>query len=227
MFVRPVLLTLAIGGVAAACLGEERPEVRRITIAEISGVPGVAEQPATSFSRGPRFERARRLLPRPLPAPLPLVPDVTGSGTGQRCVPLRIEIELTNGKEVAYGECALPRSLLPACAELSHRSYGGSTPPAVVVHPGIEPKLRPGEVVRVVEDHLGGRSVVERLEAVPNDALACRFVRGCRPPRRGPVPRWAWFVLAYRGDGGDTVVPPTYLVVEDGSGAILATRDAD
>jgi hypothetical protein len=49
----------------------------------------------------------------------------------------------------------------------------------------------------------------------------------CRPPRRGPVPRWVWFVVAYRASGDETVVPPTYLVIEDGTGALLGTRDAD
>jgi hypothetical protein len=194
-----------------------------VTIAGVSGAPGVNVPPPVTFDRGKRFRRAVALLPTPLPAPVPIVlPEMTEATASRTCFPARLDVELSGGQRVGDQECDFPRTVLPACASLSEslpREYGcprahpGS---AFSVDPAVEPELRPRDVARIVRQELGDGSAIEQALAVPSDVTPCAFVRGCPPQPRSGEPRHVWLVTAYDAKG--VIGPPVYLIILRHSG---------
>src|SRR5215212_1664468 len=117
---RFVLLALAVVGVAVACTDDERSGVRRITIQPVAQTPGAPRFPAIRLEEGEHFEAFRRLLPRPLPGPVPYgLPDLTEETGARACASISLEIEFSNGEDVVYGDCDLPRAIEPSCAAVS------------------------------------------------------------------------------------------------------------
>ena len=222
-----VWAALALG--AAACSGdEEPPEVTRLTIATSSGVPGAHDPPPVTLSEGERFRRAVALLPRPLPAPVG--PPILGIEATQSltCFPVRLDVGLSDGTTLSYAECGFPRSMLPACASLSALLPAGRGCPRshpqgpVRIDPAVRPQSRPAQIRGVIRARLGEDVRIELMAALPTDVVACEFVRGCPPLPADGSPRPVWFAIAYRAEG--VVAPPTYLVVDDATRKVIASR---
>ena len=213
--------------VAAGCAGDgEPPEVARLTIAAVSGVPGAHDPVPSTLTSGERFRRAVELMPRPLPAPLgPPPPGLEA----QTCVPVRLNVELRDGTAVSYAECGFPRSMLPVCASLSsllppQSGCPKADPgPLVRVEPGVRPRSRAAEIEEAALDRLGRGAALEALVAFPTSVRACAFVPGCPPPPADGSPRPVWLVVAYR-DVDAVVAPPSYVVVDDADAGVLASR---
>jgi hypothetical protein len=218
-----------LAAIASACSGdEEPPTVTRLTIATSSGVPGAHEPPPVTLSEGPRFRRAVGLLPRPLPSPIGVSILGIAAIESRTCFPVRLNVELSDGTTVSYAECGFPRSVLRACASLSALLPAGSgcpdahPEPAVRIDPAVRPQSRPAAIRRVIRARLGDGTRIELMAALPTDVAACAFVGGCPPLPAGGRPRPAWLAIAYRAEG--VIAPPTYLVVEDATRKVIASR---
>lgn len=226
-----VVCAAVLASIVPACAGDaEPPVVTRLTIATSSGVPGAHDPPPVTLSEGVRFRRAVALLPRPLPSPVG--PPILGIAPteSRTCFPVRLDVELSDGITVSYAECGFPRSVLPACASLSallpagRGCPHGHPEPAVRIDPAVQPQSRPEAIRRLIRARLGEGAQIELLAALPTDVVACGFVGGCPPLPADGRPRPAWFVIAYRAEG--VIAPPTYLVVEDATRKVIASRTA-
>jgi hypothetical protein len=232
MCIRIACVALAVLTVSGACAGEERPEVERVAIAGVSGVPSVRVPPPVTIDSGERFERVVALLPSPLPAPVPVVlPEMTEATSTRTCFPVRLEIELSGGRRARYDECDFPRAVLPACASASivlpteYRCPSEHPASAFSVDPAVDPRTGAREVTRIVKRELGEGSRIEEAVAVPTDVTACGFVGVCPPEPSSGAPRPVWFVTAYDDEG--VIAPPVYLLIEDATGKVIAERTRD